>query len=274
MGDFREACCEAGFVFALETEAQHFVSIVRDRRSLRTAAAAGGALEIHEGLLAGKRVAWVVGGAGTAAAARAASLLVDGHRPRRLASVGFAGGLAPALPRGALVAPGRVLREGEGTLAMEPVACPGVAPTGSLVTVDAVVATVAAKRALGERTGADVVDMETWAVARTAAAAGIPCVSLRVVSDAAGDELPPDIARLVAPQSGLRRAGAALAAIGRKPAAAATLWRLWERAVVDARALGLAIERLVAALPADAPPGRSLTPRGAPAPGAPGADRG
>ena len=40
MGDVPEACCEAGFVFALETEAQHFVSIVRDRRSLRTAPAA------------------------------------------------------------------------------------------------------------------------------------------------------------------------------------------------------------------------------------------
>jgi len=53
----------------------------------------------------------------------------------------------------------------------------------------------------------------------------------------------------VIPQSAFRRAGAALAAIGRKPAAAGTLWRLWEHAVVDSRALAAALERLVAALP-------------------------
>ena len=58
-----------------------------------------------------------------------------------------------------------------------------------------------------------------------------------------------DIARLVTPQSAFRRAGAALAAIGRKPAAAGTMWRLWENAVVDGRALAAALERLVAALP-------------------------
>ncbi len=261
-------------MFALETEAQHFASIVRERRSLSTAVAAGRSLEFHEGLLAGKRVAWVVGGAGVAAAARAASLLVDGHRPRRLASAGFAGGLDPALARGALVAPETVLREGEGAFALEPPPCPGAEPARSLVTVDAVVTTVAAKRALADRTGAAIVDMETWAVARTAAAAGIPCLSLRVVSDAAGDELPADIARLVAPQSGLRRAGAALAAIGRKPAAAATLWRLWEQAVVDARVLALALERVVAALPESVPDGTALSSRGSLGPGGRAADRG
>jgi len=72
---------------------------------------------------------------------------------------------------------------------------------------------------------------------------------VRIVSDGAGDELPADLARLVTPQSAFRRAGAALAAIGRKPTAAGTMWRLWENAVVDGRALAAALERLVAALP-------------------------
>ena len=240
---------DAGIVFAMETEAHRFASFVRGRRSLRGAPSTGPALEFHEGILAGKRIAWVVGGAGCAAASRAAALLADGHRPRHLVSAGFAGGLDPALPRGALVVPSRVLREGEAELATLPVRCPGATSGGAIVTVDAVVTTVAAKRALAAATGAALVNMETWAVARVAAAAGIPCVSLRVVSDAAVDELPADIARLVAPQSALRRAGAALGAIGRKPAAATTLWRLWEHAVVDGRALAEALERVVAALP-------------------------
>jgi adenosylhomocysteine nucleosidase len=118
-----------------------------------------------------------------------------------------------------------------------------------IVTVDSIVATTAAKRDLHAATGAAIVDMETHAVAAAAAAATVPCASVRIVSDGAGDELPADLARLVTPQSAFRRAGAALAAIGRKPAAAGTMWRLWENAVVDGRALAAALERLVAALP-------------------------
>jgi hypothetical protein len=40
-----------------------------------------------------------------------------------------------------------------------------------------------------------------------------------------------------------------LAAIGRKPAAAGTLWRLWENAVVDGRVLAAMLEKLVVSLP-------------------------
>jgi len=236
--------CEAGFVFALETEADPLGAMVRGTTSLR------GALEVHEGLLAGRRIAWVVGGAGMAAAARAADLLVAGHRPHRLVSAGFAGGLDAGIPRGTIVAATHARRAGSPDIALQPLHCPGIRRVGSIVTVDGVVTTTSAKRALAGASDAAVVDMETYAVARVAAAAGLPCLSIRVVSDAADDELPDDIARLVAPQSALRRAGAALAAIGRKPAAAATLWRLWERAVIDGRALAVVIEREAATWPA------------------------
>jgi hypothetical protein len=40
----------------------------------------------------------------------------------------------------------------------------------------------------------------------------------------------------------MRRLGAALAGIGRRPRAALDMWRLWEHAVVDGRALARAIE--------------------------------
>lgn len=238
--------CAAGIVFALETEAEPFATRAADTRILR-----GPVRSFHEGTIAGRRIAWVVAGAGAEAARIAAGSLVDGHAPACLVSAGFAGGLAPGIPRGAVVFPSRSLRTGVATLDLAP---PPVLPAGArggvdVVTVDAVVTTAAAKRALHAATGAGLVDMETAAVAAVAMAAGIPCLSVRIVSDAADDELPADIARLVTPQSAFRRAGAALAAIGRKPAAAATLWRLWENAVVDGRTLATTLESVIRTLP-------------------------
>jgi len=239
--------CAAGFVFALEIEAEAFAARIRDTRTLR-----GPSLTFHEGSLAGRRVAWVVAGAGVEAARVAASALVIGHTPATLVSAGFAGGLAPDMARGAVVSPTRSLRAGQAPIPLAPVPpSAGARAGGDIVTVDAVVTTAAAKRSLHAATGAAIVDMETSAVAAVAAAAGIPCASVRIVSDAADDELPADIARLVAPQSAFRRAGAAFAAIGRKPAALGTLWRLWENAVVDGRALAGALERIVGSLPAN-----------------------
>ena len=240
--------CAVGVIFALETEADPFARGATDVTILHGAGA-----EFRVGTVAGRRVAWVVSGAGVRAAARAATVLVEGHGPRRLVSAGFAGGLDPRLPRGALVIPALSVRSGERShdLFPPPVTLPGGIGCDAIVTVDAVVANLEGKRRLWQTSNASVVDMETHGVATAAADRGIPCLSIRVVSDAAGDELPADIARLVAPQSAMRRAGAALAAIGRKPASAATLWRLWEHAVVDGRTLSAALHRVIAACPKD-----------------------
>ena len=238
--------CAAGFIFALEIEADPFAARVRDATTLR-----GPVLSFHEGTIAGRRVTWVVSGAGIVAAGRAATALLEGHAPALLVSAGFAGGLDPALARGAVVLATGTVRGGAPRFPLARIAAllPAASTDVDIATVDSIVATTAAKRDLRAATGAAIVDMETHAVAAAAAAARIPCASVRIVSDAAGDELPADIARLVTPQSAFRRAGAALAAIGRKPAAAGTLWRLWEHAVVDGRTLAATLERLVAALP-------------------------
>lgn len=213
---------------------------------------------LHEGVVAGRRVAWCVAGAGGESAGRATRLLIDGHRPRLILSPGFAGGLDPALTRGTIVSPRRSISRTGGP----PIA---VAATGqgsatsaassatrsddlTIVSVDTVVTTAAAKRDLAAATGADLVDMETYAVATAAHAAGLPCVSIRVISDDASQDLPKEIAVLVQPQSGMRRLGAALAGIGRRPRAALDMWRLWEHAVVDGRTLAGAIKTFLEGL--------------------------
>lgn len=237
--------CVAGIVFALDVEADALAGLARD---VGTTESAGPT--IHEGVLAARRVAWCVGGVGAAAATRAARLLVAGHRPRCLVTAGFAGGLDPTFVRGSVAYPrGVVDRDGgdEIGFAMPDGAGPA-GPRPAIVSVAEVVTTAAAKRRLAAASGAGLVDMETRAVAVAAREAGLPCLAIRVVSDDASADLPREVAALVRPQSGMRRLGAALGAIGRRPGAALDMWRLWEHAVVDGRTLAEAIERLVAAI--------------------------
>ncbi|MFM7135472.1 MAG: nucleoside phosphorylase [Planctomycetota bacterium] len=237
----------AGIVFAVPIEADAFARAVAEAMKVEAAG-----LGFHEGRVGGIRVAWCVAGVGRGAAARAARLLLDGHRPRLLVSAGFAGGLDPMLERGAIVEPASVRGESE-TAAPLPLAAPGQG-AATIVTVDRIVRTPAEKAALAAATEATLVDMETVAVAEVAREAGVPCRSIRVISDAAGDELPPDVTRLIKPQSPLRRAGSLIGMLGRRPRAALDLWQLWERAVVDGRTLAHALVTLCGSL-AD-PPGQ------------------
>lgn len=236
--------CAAGIVFALETEADAFES----RASARQETLAGG-LTFHEGLVAGRRVAWVVSGAGIDRATRACRQLIAGHRPQLIVSAGFTGALSERVARGQVVGLVRAFRRDHDPIALAVARTMARAEQFTILTVDHVICTPADKRSLAAATGADLIDMETWGVAQVAHDAGLECVGLRVVSDAVAEELPREMATLVQPQSSLRRFGAALRAIGRRPGAAVDMWRLWENAVVDARTLAAALEPFIGSLP-------------------------
>jgi len=239
--------CAAGIVFALAIEADAFDRLAAGRIETRAAD-----LTIVEGKVAERRVVWCVSGVGRAAAMRAAARLVAGHRPRLLVTAGFAGGLVPGLTRGSVVRPDRVVTAaGEAALPLLPDTAGdgGHARPLTIVTADEIQSTAAAKRNLAASSGGQLVDMETHAVAAVAAAAGLPCAALRVISDDATQDLPAEVARLTRPQPTLRRLGAALATIGRRPGAAVDLWRLYEHAVVDARRLAAALAALCRSLP-------------------------
>jgi len=237
----------------MPVEADAFAGLATETVELTAAG-----LTIHEGVVAGRRIAWCVAGAGAEAAGRATRLLIDGHRPRLIVSPGFAGGLDPALARGTIVysqrsinrtggPPIAVAARGQGSVAASDVSKASHADL-TIVSVDTVVTTAAAKRDLAAATGASLVDMETYAVAAAARSAGLACVSIRVISDDASQDLPKEVAALVQPQSGMRRLGAALAGIGRRPRAALDMWKLWEHAVVDGRTLAGAIRNVLEGL--------------------------
>ncbi|WP_045223740.1 phosphorylase family protein [Methyloterricola oryzae] len=144
----------------------------------------------------------IVSDAGPVAAARAADRLLE-NGADALVSWGCAAALDPGLRPGDLVLP-RVLHGADGselTLAADWVE----QLKSSLATSDlsiregaiaesrGIVATVAAKAALFAATGALAVDMESAAVARSAAARGLPALVVRSIVDPASIEIPPAV---------------------------------------------------------------------------------
>jgi adenosylhomocysteine nucleosidase len=190
---------------------------------------------VIEGECGGKLIALVVTGMGRAAARRGTEILLDGHRPRWLLSAGFAGALDPALARYAIVMPNEVL-DLEGHRYAIDVQVPAPPPergpriaTGRLLTVDRVIASAVEKGELHARHGARLVDMETSAVAAVCSARGVRFLAIRIISDEAGVDLPPEVVTLLT-RSGSYRVGAALRALWNRPSRIKDFWALHEQA--------------------------------------------
>lgn len=131
----------------------------------------------------------LVGGGDAAGAARAVAALAP--TVQALVSFGLAGGLDPALQPGDLLVPEAVVLDGtrwptDPTLSR---ALGGATPH-TLLGGGPLLATAAQKRAARAASGAHAVDLESAAVAREAAARGMPFAVLRAVIDGAGTDLP------------------------------------------------------------------------------------
>lgn len=230
---------DVGIVAALPMEVAPLVGRLRE---VRKYAAKG--QTILEGQLAGRLVALVQTGMGRARAQRGAERLLDGHNPRWIVSAGFAGSLHPEIPRNAVLMPvevanveGRVFpTEWPASLGLPE----GVERRGRLLTTDEVVLKAAGKARLRAEHGADLVDMETSAIAALCRERGVKFVSLRVVSDDASTDLPPEIATIMG-DSGSYRLGAALGAIWKRPSSLKDMLALREQAVQAADRLAKAL---------------------------------
>ncbi len=230
--------CRLGFVFALGIESGGLEDLMQGVVSSRA-----GVFPIREGGLSRRRAAVILSGAGEANARRAAELLIDGHRPRRVVSAGFAGALSPSLKRNDILVPDRLLKldasggasrsiEVETPAELASIVVRHGARRGALLTVGGVVRSPDERCRLFELTGALAVDMETFAVAEACAARQIPFTSIRVVNDLADERLPRDVERLLSQRTAAARLGAALGALWRRPASAKELYLLRENALV------------------------------------------
>lgn len=211
-----------------------------------------------------------ISGVGTAAATHAAEELIRAGA-HALLSWGVAGGLDPDLPTGAICLPATILdaggrgapgpgaaRSGTGegavplerlatsdhwraafldALAAQPARLEGAPLSeGALLSgTSAALASVAAKRAALESTGAVAIDMESGAVARVARDASLPFIAVRVIIDAFDDEIPAAVVR--ASRSGRVQMTRLLGGLLLAPAEVLGLLRL-------ARRYGIATRRL------------------------------
>lgn len=237
--------CDVGLIFALEAES----GVFQDRLS-KVAFSKGNGFAVRQGLLGEQRIVLMQSGVGRDRAARAATALLDGHRPPWVISAGFAGGLADGLARHDLLLVNEVIDLSGRRLSipwpLDPASLADARTrVGRLLTGDAIVRRPANKRQLGQQYQAVGIDMETAAVAEVCHARGVPLVALRVISDAVDDELPPEVDNLVRQQTGAARLGAALGALWRRPGSVKDLWKLQETALEAARRLADAIQQII-----------------------------
>ncbi len=219
---------DVGIVAALPIEIGFLTDKLRKVRKY-----AGAKHSIIEGECAGKLVAVIVAGTGCDSARLGTELLLAGHHPRWVLSVGFGGALNPSYQRNQIVLATEVLDRSGKRFAID-VNVPaqgtnGAIVTGRLLTVDAIIRTAAEKAELRRQFDVDVVDMETLGVAEVCSARGVRFLSVRVISDDANRDLPPEVAALFN-RSGSYMAGAALRALWHRPSSLKDFWTLHEHA--------------------------------------------
>ena len=172
--------------FALPDESRDFVRLLVNTRRL----APRDHLSAVTGEWSGQRVVILHTGVGDADSCRGRlDDALQTARPRLVVISGYAGGLHPALRTGDLVlgenhSDPALLAAARANLAHEPL------HVGTLLTQSVVAETVAAKGELHASTAALAVDMETAWIAAACAAASVPTLSLRVISDAANQPFP------------------------------------------------------------------------------------
>ena len=135
-------------------------------------------------------------GIGRQNAARSIQAALAQSAPVLVLTCGFAGGLNPELTLGTVVFETKVERLYARFIST------GAKPV-VFFCADRVATTVAEKKQLRAQTGADAVEMESAAIHTACRSANIPCATVRVISDTAGEDLPLDFNALAKPDKNL-----------------------------------------------------------------------
>jgi adenosylhomocysteine nucleosidase len=245
-----DAPCEVLVMFALSVESGGLFDMLDDPSTTK----ANSFVE-YSGRLDGRRVVIVNSGVGREQAALATRNAVALHRPAWVISAGFAGGLVDSVRRGHIVLANQVIdpegNQAEIRLAVDQdaLALNDRLHSGRLVTVDEILATEVAKRSAAERFGAIACDMETSAVVRVCAGEKAKCFSVRIISDAVDDHLPPEVATLLLQKSWAGKIGAATGALFKRPSSALDMWQLKEDALKATDRLAKFLRSMIGQLP-------------------------
>lgn len=156
--------------------------------------------------------------------------------PRRVLTCGFAGGLDPALAAGdVLCSTDNEALRGELTTA-------GARPV-KFYCATRIATKAAEKLELRRTTGADAVEMESEAIHTICCERGIPCATVRAISDTANEDLPLDFNQLSKPDLSLDF-GKLLVAIAKSPEKIPGLLRLQQNSKLAAQQLAEVLAKI------------------------------
>jgi adenosylhomocysteine nucleosidase len=157
--------------------------------------------------------------------------------PARVLTCGFAGGLDPVLESGAVVFE-------TADAAMQGKLLAAGAKPARFHSVERIATTVGEKSKLRDQTRADAVEMESAAVHAICRERGIPCATVRVISDTAGEDLPLDFNQIARHDLSLDYLKLALA-IARSPGKIRALMRLQRQTQTAAENLAQVLAKLL-----------------------------
>lgn len=153
-------------------------------------------------------------------------------------SCGFAGGLNPYLTAGTVVF------SADEDSGLSPVLLAAGACPAAFYSSDRVATTVAEKRLLWEQTGADAVEMESRIIRAICRAHGIPSATIRVISDAAHENLPLDFNALMTADQRLNYGKLILTLLG-SPRKIPALLRLQRQTQIAAKNLAAVLGKVI-----------------------------
>ena len=189
-------------------------------------------------------------GIGRANAEKSVRSFLPACSPELVLTCGFAGGLNPDLKLGEVVFEIGNRQSGIGYKSEPPYAgcyeklvAAGAKPA-KFTCADRIATTVAEKKALREQTGADVVEMESAAIHTVCRERGIPCVTVRVISDTADEALPLDFNALAKADKSLDF-GKLAWAIARSPGKIGALMALQKKTNFAARQLAVVLGKII-----------------------------
>jgi adenosylhomocysteine nucleosidase len=185
------------------------------------------------GRLNGREIAMVANGPGPKLAGAAVDAVKANQKMDALISIGFCGGLQPALHACDIFVATEVVGVSP---ALQP-ATEKPFRTGKLLSVDRVVSTAAEKAQFG-KAGADAVEMEAAAVAERAKRYNVPFYAVRVVTDTSEEDFPVDFNQMRSHDGHFSRARILAAALRRPMTAIPELIKLNKRTKRAAQALG------------------------------------
>ncbi len=179
------------------------------------------------------------------------------HSPKLVLTCGFAGGLNPELKLGNVIfeisnrrdefhesqtekESGDLIRDS--SLRAHLLAS-GATPA-KIFCADRIATTVAEKKKLRAETGADAVEMESTAIHAVCRERGIPCATVRVISDTASEDLPLDFNALSKPDKNLDY-GKLFLAIAKSPGKIPALMQLQKKTKFAAEQLAAVLAKII-----------------------------